>query len=113
MSLFYDFYTSSIAVSQLSTILFDIIHLNNVYGVLNVASRGAHSKEDFIKGVANRFGYKLENPLYCSVHEKSAMQRADSLGLDVSKAEKLLGYSFPDMNQVVEALFMEYEGVGI
>lgn len=112
MNLFYDFYTSSIAVSQFSKILFDIIHLNNVYGVLNIASRGAHSKKDFIESLANRFGYQLENPLYCSVHEMSAIQRADSLGLDVSKAEKLLGYSFPGLDQVVEALYMESEEAG-
>lgn len=111
MSLFYDFYTSSIAVNQFATILFDIIDLGNVYGVFNIASRGAYSKKDFIEALANRFGYQLENPLYCSIHEKSAIRRAESLGLDVSKAEKLLGYSFPEMDQVVDALFMESEEV--
>ncbi|AZS17582.1 sugar nucleotide-binding protein [Paenibacillus lutimineralis] len=112
MSLFYDFYTSSIAVSQFSTILFDIIHLNNVYGVFNIASRGVHSKKDFIEALANRFEYQIENPLYCSVHEMSTIQRADSLGLDVSKAEKLLGYYFPEMDQVIDALYLESEEAG-
>ena len=35
--------------------------------------------------------------------------RAESLGLDVTKAESLLGYKLPSLGEVIESVVCEYE----
>ncbi|MNM62482.1 dTDP-4-dehydrorhamnose reductase [compost metagenome] len=109
MTLFYDFYTSSITVSQLSHALFDMIEKKNHYGVVNIASRGSYSKKSFIEHLAQRFGFTIVQPEYGSVHENSTVPRSESLGLDVSKAEEILCYSMPDLEQVIDQLYIDYQ----
>lgn len=109
MTLFHDFYTSTITSKQLSETLFDIIGLQEIYGVINIASRGSYSKKTFIECLANRFGYHIENPILGSVHSLNGVQRADSLGLDVLKVEEIVGYNMPDLGEVVDSLYAEYQ----
>ncbi|WP_019424725.1 SDR family oxidoreductase [Paenibacillus sp. OSY-SE] len=107
--LFNDFYTSSISVSQFSKVLFDLIEKGTI-GILNVASREVSSKKTFIEQMARKFGFSLDCAENGSLHMNSNFARADSLGLDVSNSEKILGYRLPELKDVIEDLFNEYRG---
>ncbi|MED5018433.1 SDR family oxidoreductase [Paenibacillus chibensis] len=109
MTLFYDFYTSSMTARQLSKVLLDTIETREVYGTINIASREASSKKRFIECFAQRFGYRLMDPECASVHSLSNIRRADSLGLDVSKVERIVGYSMPNLDEVIDQLYAEYQ----
>jgi dTDP-4-dehydrorhamnose reductase len=108
MKMFDDFFTSSIHVAQLSIALFDALK-KRPCGILNLASRDVSSKKTFIEAVASRMGWSLANASVGSVKELPGAPRAESLGLDVAKAEKLLGYQLPTLNEVIESLMNEYE----
>lgn len=110
MTLFDDYYTSSITVTQFSKSLLDLIE-KNVLGVINLASSDVSSKKEFIEKLAEKFNFPLDNTRTGKVSELTTSKRADSLGLDVSKAEKLLGYNLPGLDEVIEQLKMEYDNV--
>lgn len=110
ITLFEDFYTSSICVSQFAKALFNLIP-KQPRGILNLASCEVASKKKFIETIAREFGYELENPKSGSVKQMMEVQRAESLGLDVAEAEALLGYDLPTLVEVVQSLKNEYEGV--
>ncbi|WP_334072144.1 MULTISPECIES: SDR family oxidoreductase [Paenibacillus] len=108
MTLFDDFYTSSISTKQLSRTLFDVIDRREIYGTLNIASKGAYSKKDFIEKLARCFGYGLVHSYSGSVHDLPGVQRADSLGLNVSRVEKIVGYEMPYLDDVINQLYEDY-----
>ena len=107
ITLFDDYFTSSISVAQFSCILFDLIN-KNASGLYNVASSEVSSKKQFIEKMSEIFGLELKNAKIGSVSSLNS-KRADSLGLDVSKAEKLLGYSLPTLKEVLLKLKEEYD----
>lgn len=107
MTLFDDYYTSSISVAQFSKALFDLLE-HNVSGLINLASREVSSKKEFIETLADVFGLSAENATTGSVSRLSSSCRADSLGLDVSRAEEILGYTLPDLHDVIFQLKKEY-----
>ncbi|MBQ6516177.1 SDR family oxidoreductase [bacterium] len=106
MTLFDDYFTSSISVAQFSSALFDLIN-KNATGLYNVASSEVSSKKQFIEKMAEVFGLDLKNAKTGSVASLNS-KRADSLGLDVTKAESLLGYKLPDLKEVLTKLKEEY-----
>ena len=108
ITLFDDFYSSSIHVRQFSKALFDIINKRPV-GILNLASVEVCNKKKFIEEIASRLNYSLSRAKLGSVFELTDARRAESLGLDVSLAEKILGYQLPTLNQVVDSLISEYK----
>lgn len=107
ITLFPDYFTSSIHTPQLATILFDLIR-HKPYGVLNVASRQVFSKAEFVSTLAKKFGYSLENAQTGSVREL-ANPRAESLGLNIEKAEALLGYALPTLSEVIDSIAQHRE----
>jgi len=107
MTMFRDFYTSSIDVRQFSRILFDLT-AGKPSGVMNVASRDVRSKQNFIEALARRMGRKPTQCSAGSITELRGARRAASLGLDVAKAEQLLGYALPSFDQVIDSLMNEY-----
>lgn len=109
MTLFDDYFTSSISTTQFSKALFDLLK-NNATGVYNLASRDVFSKAEFIQKLAKTLDFSLENVKIGSVSSLSS-KRADSLGLDVSKAEKTLGYNLPTLDEVLGQIKKEYENV--
>lgn len=109
MTLFEDFYTSSIDVGHFSEALFDLIP-QRLGGILNVASSEVANKRQFIEKLAVRLGFSLENTKNGSVRSIKNVARAESLGLDVKKAEALLGYRLPTLDQVIDRLASEYRG---
>lgn len=110
ISMFDDFYTSSIDVNSLVYYLFLLIKNKNVYGFYNIASRDVFNKVDFIKKLSSKFGYKLDNYRITSVKGLNTL-RADSLGLDVSKVESKLGCYMPTIDQVVNSLYLDKGGI--
>ncbi|MBY0353733.1 sugar nucleotide-binding protein [Candidatus Babeliales bacterium] len=106
--LFDDFYTSSIDVAQFSKVLFDLLN-NNVSGVINLACRDVSSKKDFILGLSTGLGKSLTKATIGSVIKSSyqGVVRAESLGLDVGRAEEILGYQLPTKDAVLKSLIMQ------
>jgi dTDP-4-dehydrorhamnose reductase len=112
MTLFGDYFTSSIHVTQFSSSLLDIIE-KKYTGVLNIASREVFSKNTFICALAKRMGYTLTNTNIGSVLDLGGeLNRAESAGLDVRKAETILGYELPTLDDVITSILEEYEGGG-
>jgi dTDP-4-dehydrorhamnose reductase len=107
VALFTDFFTSSIAVRQLAEAILDLLP-GRPRGRLNVASREVSSKRDFVMAMAAGLG--LDSG-YCrsgSVRELAGTPRAESLGLDVSRAEATLGRRLPTLAQVIGCLAREF-----
>ncbi|MBX9830427.1 sugar nucleotide-binding protein [Candidatus Babeliales bacterium] len=106
--LFDDFYTSSIDVTQFSKALFDLLN-KNTSGVINLACRDVSSKKDFILGLSSGLGKSLTKANSGSVIKSSyqGVVRAESLGLDVGRAEAILGYQLPTKDAVLKSLIAQ------
>lgn len=111
MTLFDDYFTSSITVAQFSKALYDLIK-KKPNGIINLASSQVSTKKEFIEEVARELNFSLQNTKTGSVKNLSTSRRADSLGLDVSEAECILGYSLPNLKSVVAQIKEEYEKLG-
>ena len=107
MTLYHDFYTSSIDVTTFSKALADLIP-KRPSGRLNLASSEVSSKKAFIEALADQLGVELNHAVTGSVREHNVIPRAESLGLDVSKAENILGYTLPGLQNVVTQLVSEH-----
>lgn len=107
ISLFDDYYTSPIDVHSFSKIILDLIE-KKVCGKVNVGSQEVISKKDFILKFAFSFGLDTS---YCqtgSIRELTGLKRGESLGLDVSKVEGILGYNMPTIDEVIRNLYFQY-----
>jgi len=102
MTLFCDAFTSSIDAASLAAAIFDLIR-KNAAGLLNIGSSQVYSKADLILRLAEGMGRTLSSASPGSVSGLHP-RRADSLGLDVSRAEAILERSLPDLNKVVASL---------
>jgi len=107
ITLFNDFNTSSIGVLQFSKALFDVIDKSPL-GLLNLASRDVVNKETFIRKIAEKMGYSLSHAKIGSVNANNTILRADSLGLDIVKAEAIIGRRLPTFDEVIDHLINEY-----
>lgn len=110
MTLFRDFFTSSISTELFAKILRDVIQ-QRLVGTYNLASSTVSSKEEFIVGLSKKIFNRV--PIYRqgSVNVLGGAKRANSLGLDVKKIENVLGYSMPDLEQVLYSIKKEYNGM--
>jgi len=109
MTLFEDFYTSSIDVGHFSEALFNLLPQRRS-GILNLASSEVTNKRQFVEKLAFRLGLSLENTQNGSLRSLNSVARAESLGLDVKKAEAFLGYRLPTLDCVIDRLASEYKG---
>lgn len=113
MTLFDDFFTSSMHVKQFAEITMDIVQ-KRLIGIYNVASSEVSSKKDFILSLSQilfhrePFGYTTN-----SVKNFSGVKRADSLGLDVNKIETCLDYQMPDLEKVLYSIKQEIVAEGL
>lgn len=103
MILLEDYYTSSIDVGSFSRSLLDILPKRPT-GRLNLAAHEVASKAQFIKVLAEAAGYDASNCQLGSVRQLGGALRAESLGLDVRRAERLLGYKLPMLSEVIDNL---------
>lgn len=107
MSLYYDFYTSSINSKDFARILADVIHTKKT-GVLNISSSEVVNKKDFILELVKEiYGYI---PQYKeeSIHSVSKTKRADSIGLDTSYVEEIVGYRMPGFKETICSIADDY-----
>lgn len=110
MTLFDDFYTSSLDVGAFAVALFELLH-SRPAGVLNLASREVASKRQFVEGLAQRLGLSLAHCQSGSVRGLFGVPRGESLGLDVTRAEGLLGRPLPGLDEVLDNLAREYRAL--
>ncbi|HYB22833.1 MAG TPA: sugar nucleotide-binding protein [Solirubrobacteraceae bacterium] len=108
--LYEDFFTSSIHSGALARAILDLVD-GGARGLLNVASSQVSSKRAFVEALAEEAGIKA-NLCRGSVRELTPV-RADSLGLDVSRAEQLLGRRLPDLRETVRAVLAEHRGTAL
>jgi dTDP-4-dehydrorhamnose reductase len=108
-TLFNDFYTSPIDVYRFSEILLDLIETGTT-GILNVAGKEVLSKKEFIFELADALNLDTSHTKTGSVHMLTGIKRAESLGLNVKKVEKILGYRMPDRHDVINNLVHHYYG---
>ena len=107
MVLFGDYFTSTIDTGALARAILDLVD-RKASGLINVAAREVASKRQFMEALAQVMGMKLDWAAEGSVRSLS-VRRAESLGLDVSRAESLLGYQLPDFRTVIERLVASME----
>ncbi len=105
MTLFMDFYSSPIHVAAMADVSMTLAE-KKATGIYNVSSRDVSSKGEFIYAVARALNITPD-----WVQEGSGRQlatkRAMCLGLDVTKAEKTLGYALPTLEETAKALAEE------
>lgn len=98
-TLFEDQFVSSLDVWNFAKILFDLIEVD-AKGVMNVANSEVFSKAKLGLTIAKALGRSLTN-VKTGAMKSGEGSRADSLGLDVSRAETILGRTLPNLQQVV------------
>lgn len=107
MPLFEDFYTSSIDVTAFSSAILDLQEIRPS-GILNLASREVCNKLQFITSLALKLEIPMHDAYVESLRSLPGATRAESLGLDVTKAESLLGYALPSLDEVTQSIANEY-----
>lgn len=98
-----DVWASSIEVHQFAQAMFDLA-LAGARGLLHVASRESLSKADFIVALASAAGYDPQLARRVERPRRQRPRRANAMGLDVSRAEALLGRALPAAGEVIEAI---------
>jgi dTDP-4-dehydrorhamnose reductase len=108
---FTDYHTSSIDADSLAGILMELCRIRPS-GVWNIAGGEVTSKYQFITALAFRLGFDavLVSRGLLSDLQMSAV-RAESLGLEVGRAEKMLGRPLPSFSKVIDNLALEYESL--
>ena len=104
ISLFNDFYVSTIDVNFCSKVIINLIK-KKAKGIYNIGSRKSISKERFAILFANKMGKKLN---YNSVSStKSDIKRPKNITLDISKIERKLKILMPYPVAVINNLIKE------
>lgn len=111
MTLFDDFYTSSIYTDQLCMVLEDLLEIRPE-GIVNIASSTVSNKKEFILALAKRLIDREPRYRIGKVNQMLDVPRADSLGLDVSKIENIVGYKMPDLEKVIYDIDLDYKRMG-
>jgi dTDP-4-dehydrorhamnose reductase len=105
---FDDYFVSSLTVRQFSVALFDLLPKRPT-GILNLGARNVFSKKSFIEGVRDSLMDGSGRIESASVDILTGCRRAESLGLDVSRAEQILGRPLPTLAEVVANLAVEFQ----
>lgn len=108
ISLFTNYYTSPLCVNLLGDILLKCYN-SRIVGLYNIASREVIDKYNFGFKTAKKFNLDFEyvNKSYIENKENS-LNRALTLGLDVSKIQKDLGIDMPSIDDTLNSLYKEF-----
>ena len=109
MTLFTDFYTSTIHTVQFAQILEDILHIRPT-GLFHLASSTVSSKEEFICTLSQGIFSRMPSYDAGTVAALSTV-RANSLGLDTHALEAVLGYEMPALDEVIASICEMYREV--
>lgn len=101
-TLFEDSFISALDVGAAARCVLDLSD-TGATGIVNVGCREVYSKKRLVERLADAVGRKLTRARAGSVGAL-AVRRAESLGLDVNRAERLLGRSMPNLDEVLEAI---------
>jgi dTDP-4-dehydrorhamnose reductase len=104
--LYDDFFTSSMHSRACAKAVLDLVQ-RDASGLINVASSQVSSKRKFVLALAEAAGLEPHHEIGGSVRELGP-RRAESLGLDVERAERLLGRSLPGLQETVESVVWEH-----
>ncbi len=105
MTLFDDFFTSTIDAVSLADIILRLVPQRGVTGILNIAAGGAVSKRDFVMRLAQELSIPPQEQ--AGSVKSLAVPRAESAGLDVSLCETILGEPLPKMEKVIGNLMAQ------
>jgi len=109
LKLFTDFYTSTIDTSAFCGLCMSHKKINTT-GILNIASSDTRSKKEFALCLAKQLGidpYWAEDASVLSME----LRRAESLGLDCSKVQTILGERMPNSDEVIQRLASQLKSV--
>jgi dTDP-4-dehydrorhamnose reductase len=110
IQVFCDAWTSSIDVQSFARFAWQLFAEKNARGLLNLASSEVYSKEDLIRKIAQRL--KVSQAKLMPVSIKTVLpNRPHCLGLDVSKAEEVLGCRLPTMVDTLDRLMREIQNI--
>ncbi|MDB4434763.1 SDR family oxidoreductase [Akkermansiaceae bacterium] len=102
VTLFEDSFVSSIDTESFAKATLDLVSLGCT-GLVNLASSEVFSKRELIEMIASELGCHLTRATIGTVRDLK-VERADSCGLDVRKAESILGYKLPTLQETVSRL---------
>lgn len=102
-----DAWASSMEAGQCAGALLDLAD-RGARGLLNVAARQSSSKAQFIGALAQALGLDATG-LRPQPRPKFGLPRANALGLDVRRAEVILGYPLPNSDEVANALAVVFK----
>lgn len=102
-----DAWASSLEAGQCAAALLDLAGCG-ARGLLNVASRESISKARFIADLAQALGIDGSR-MQTQPRQRNGLARANALGLDVRKAEALLGRRLPTSHEVAAALALAFK----
>lgn len=108
MTLFSDFYTSSIDAPSCSKYILELVN-NDASGIINLAARDCISKAEFIYSLAKKLNLSTENCTVEAMIQAKVLTRANSLGLNTQRIEQLLGYKMPSSTDVISSLAEQYK----
>lgn len=103
---FTDSWTSSMHARDCAEAVLDLA-LGEVTGVVNIAAREVSTKDEFIRALGMELGAAEIRGGTGTVRALEP-RRADSLGLDVSLAERLLGRRLPTLAETTRAVVSEH-----
>lgn len=106
LKLFDDVFSSPIHVDAFAHAMFKLLE-KDVKGVFNLASSEVSSKSRFVRSLAKEMEIELDWSVSAS-RQSTYPARANSMGLDVSKVENILGYSLPGLQETVSFLTQEW-----
>ncbi len=107
LRLFDDFFTSTLDTPSFAAAMFDLVE-RRAQGIVNIGARTVASKRGFVHALARCLGIRLDWDERASVQSMTP-PRAESLGLDTGKAERLLGYALPDTDRVCRNLVSQWK----
>jgi len=102
-----DAWASSVEAGQCAAALLDLADAGH-RGLLNVAASESISKADFITAMAQALCLD-DGPMQRQHRPISRLPRANTLGLDVKRAQTLLGRPLPTTAEVAQALASQFK----
>jgi len=104
LPMFKNVWTSSLEVNDFARIALSLLIDKNVSGLINVGSRDVFSKKALIEAIAKESNMSLKNAYPTNAKNDGIPKRSFCLGLNVRKAEKMLGSRMPSLAETVKSL---------
>ena len=87
----------------------ELLLKHKYFGLINIGSSEVYSKASFVEELAKQKGVSLNNCKKVSIQKQNS-HRLNSLGLNVNKAESIVGYEMPSLKDIISNLILEEAG---